>query len=180
MADTETTTPLFESQAEIIVDATPAAVYALVSDLPRSREWSLECTGGEWISGVPGTAGAVFRGHNVRGTDVVSWAPVVRGTWTTEAQVHAAAPGAEFSWAMRDSRGNPQSSVWAFRMSRADDGCRLVHHFRMDTPTEGIRKITQDMDDAGRRRFVTEWGAKVGADLAETLRRIKAIVENER
>ncbi|MFF0153648.1 SRPBCC family protein [Micromonospora sp. NPDC005203] len=180
MAHTETTTPLFESQAELIVEATPTEVYALVSDLPRSREWSPECTGGEWISGTPGTPGAVFRGHNLRGEDVVSWAPVVRGTWTTEAEIHTAVPGTEFSWAMRDSQGRAQTSVWAFRMIREPNGCRLVHHFRMDAPTEGIRKITQDMGDDERRRFITEWGAKVGADLHETLRRIKAIVESER
>jgi Polyketide cyclase / dehydrase and lipid transport len=180
MAKTETTTPLFEAQAEIVVAAPAATVYALVSDLPRSREWSGECIGGEWISGIPGAVGAVFRGHNARGADVVGWAPVVRGVWTTEAEIRSAVPGVEFSWAMRDSRGHAQSSVWAFRMSPEDDGCRLTHHFRMDTPTEGIRKITQDMDDAGRRRFVTDWGAKIGADLHETLRRIRAIVEHER
>ena len=180
MAETDTTTPLFESQAEIVVDATPDEVYALVSDLPRCREWSTECTGGEWISGRPGAAGAVFRGHNVRGEDVVAWAPVVRGVWTTESQVHTAIPGVEFSWAMRDSSGRAQSSVWAFRMSPEGAGCRLTHHFRMDEPTEGIRKITRDMDDDERRRFVTEWGAKVGADLHETLRRLKSIIETER
>lgn len=180
MADTKTTTPLFEAQAEIIVEATADDLYALVSNLPRSREWSPECTGGEWISGVPGTRGAVFRGHNRRAEDVVAWAPVVRGTWTTEATVCTADPGAEFGWAMRDSQGRTQDSVWTFRLSPEGGGCRLVHHFRMGTPTEGIRKITRDMDEDERRRFVTEWSAKVGADLHETLRRIKAIVENER
>ncbi|MEV6851351.1 SRPBCC family protein [Actinoplanes sp. NPDC051411] len=180
MAESQTTTPLFESRAEIDVEATPAEVYAIVSDLPRCGEWSTECTGGTWVSGVPGGAGAVFRGHNLRGDDVVAWAPVVRGTWTTEAEIRTAVPAAEFSWAMRDSRGRPQSSVWTYRMLPRPDGCRLVHHFRMDTPTEGIRKITKDMDDDERRRFVTEWGAKVSGDMHETLRRVKALVEKNR
>lgn len=180
MAEHETT-PLFESDAAVAIEATPAEVYAVVSDLPRSGEWSPECTGGEWISGVPGRPGAVFRGHNLRGTEVVSWAPVVRGTWTTEAEVLTAVPDSAFRWAMRDSRGRTQSSVWGFRITPADGGgSQLVHHFRMDTATEGIGKITQDMDAAERDRFFREWGAKVGADLHETLRRIKAVIEKDR
>ena len=177
MAETQTSTPLFAADAEIGVDATPDEVYAVVSDLPRSGEWSNECTGGEWIEGVPGTPGAVFRGHNLRADDVVAWAPVVRGTWTTEAEVLTADPGTEFSWGMRDSRGRTQASVWSFRMSPENGGCRLVHRFRMDTPTEGIRTITAGMDAGEHRRFVAEWGAKVAADLRETLRRVKAVVE---
>ncbi|MEU7799822.1 SRPBCC family protein [Micromonospora arborensis] len=180
MAESQTRAPVFEAQAEINIDATPAEVYAAVSDLPRSGEWSSECTGGEWIEGTPGTPGAVFRGHNVRGDDVVSWAPVVRGEWTTEAEVLTAVAGTEFSWGIRDSRGNTQPSVWSFGMSPENGGCRLVHRFRMDTPTEGIRKITADMDAGEHRQFLTDWGTKVAADLRDTLRRIKVVIEETR
>src|SRR5438094_139272 len=104
--------PLFQSRADVHVSATPDEVYAVISDLPRSGEWSPECTGGEWVSGEPATVGAVFRGHNYRPEDVVAWAPVVRGNWSTEAEVVAAEPGRTFRWAMRDSSGAKQESVW--------------------------------------------------------------------
>ena len=171
--------PLFELRAEIEVAAAPEVTYSVVSDLPRSGEWSPECRGGEWISGEPATVGAVFRGKNVRSEDVVGWAPLIRGVWYTECQVVAAEPGRTFQWAMRTHTGVNQASVWGFDMRPTDSGCRLVHHFRMDQTTEGIRKIVADLDESARKRFVVEWTAKLEEDLAVTLRRIKTIVENE-
>jgi hypothetical protein len=176
MAETEND-PLFESSAEVLVEAAPETVYAVISDLPRSGEWSPECTGGRWITGEPASVGAVFRGENLRATDVVAWAPVVRGAWSTESQVVAAEPGRAFRWAMRDSAGNAQQSVWSYEIAPAPGGARLTHHFRMDAPTEGIGKIVSGMDAGERQRFFSEWGEKVAADLRETLQRVKAVIE---
>ncbi|TXC99723.1 SRPBCC family protein [Streptomyces sp. ISID311] len=170
-------TPLFDVRARTQIAATPAEVYAVVSDLPRSAEWSPECTGGAWVSGRPSTVGAVFLGENLRAEDVVAWAPVVRGTWRTESQVVAAEPGRVFRWAMRDGAGNPQDSVWSYEIEPDGDGCVLVHGLRMGTATEGIRGITAEMDEATKKKFFADWTEKLAADLQATLRRIKAIVE---
>jgi hypothetical protein len=169
--------PLFQVRASVSVAATPAEVYAVVADLPRCGEWSMECTGGNWVAGSPATVGAVFRGVNFRPADVVSWAPVVRGEWTTESEVVVAESGRRFSWSMRDSAGVRQDSVWSFEVEPAEHGSVLVHHFRMGDPTEGITGITADMDDAAKQRFFTEWGEKIEQDLAATLGRIKAVIE---
>ncbi|GLW70758.1 hypothetical protein Kpho02_30570 [Kitasatospora phosalacinea] len=170
--------PIFSTDADIRISAPPSEVYAVVSDLPRSFEWSPECLGGEWVSGEPSAVGSVFRGDNVRAEDVVAWAPVVRGRWQTHAEVVAAEPGRTFRWAMCDSQGRKQESVWGFDVEPAGDGGSLLtHHFRMDAPTEGIRGITAEMDEAAKQRFFAEWGDKISADLAVTLRRIKAVVE---
>lgn len=168
---------LFEVRAAVSVSASPEAVYDVVSDLPRSGEWSTECRGGSWVHGEPGTVGAVFRGVNVRPDDVVAWAPVVRGEWTTEAEVVSAERGRRFSWSMRDSSGRKQDSVWTYEVEATPGGCVLVHHFRMGRPTEGILDITSDMDDADKQRFFSEWGKKLEGDLADTLDRIKAVIE---
>lgn len=168
---------LFQVRAGIDVAASPEVVYAVVSDLPRSGEWSTECRGGSWVSGTPGAVGAVFRGVNVRAEDVVGWAPVVRGEWTTEAEVVAAEPGRRFSWSMRDSKGDKQDSVWTYEVEPTDTGSLLVHHFRMGAPTEGIKGITADMDDVEKRRFFSEWGKKLEGDLADTLDRVRAVIE---
>jgi len=169
--------PLFEISAEIHVDASPDEVYAAVSDLPRCGEWSAECTGGQWISGTPATVGAVFRGDNHRREDVVAWAPVVRGVWTTESEVVEAEPGRVFRWAMRDRAGRRQESVWSFETRAADHGCVLVHRFWMGRPTEGIRGITAHMDVADRRTFFSDWSAKLTADMTATVQRVKRAVE---
>jgi hypothetical protein len=168
---------LFEVRVSVPVAAAPADVYAVVTDLPRSGDWSAECTGGSWIEGAPATVGAVFRGVNYREEDVVAWAPVVRGEWTTESEVIAAEPGQKFSWSMRDKSGRRQDSVWTYEIASTGDGSVLTHHFRMGDPTEGIKGITSDMDDADKQRFFTEWGKKLEGDLAATLDRLKAVIE---
>lgn len=173
------TVPLFDIWSEIPVSAPADKVYSVVSDLTRSGEWSPECLGGEWVSGEPRTVGAVFRGKNLRSTEVVAWAPLIRGVWYTEAQVVAAEPGRTFRWAMRTHAGENQDSVWGFDMKPAESGCVLVHHFRMGRATEGIRKIVKDLDEDDRKRFVTDWTAKLEHDLAVTLERIKNVVEKE-
>lgn len=171
------TSPLFELSTQILVSATPDDVYAVVSDLPRSGEWSPECQGGVWISGDPATEGAVFRGMNLRSPDVVAWAPLVRGVWHTECRIIAAEPGRTFRWMMLSHVGADQESVWGFDMSPVKGGSELIHHFRMGTATAGIHKIVADLDEEARERFVSEWAAKLEGDLTETLKRIKDVIE---
>ncbi|WP_051096250.1 SRPBCC family protein [Streptomyces sulphureus] len=168
---------LFRVRVETPVQAPPAQVYAVVSDLPRSGEWSAECTGGDWVSGSPGAVGSVFEGRNHRTEEEVPWAPVVRGNWRTHAEVTTAEPGARFHWAMRDSAERLQESVWGFDIAPAPDGSTLAHHFRMGAPTEGIQGITAGMDTAQRERFFAEWGEKLEREMGETLRRLKSVIE---
>lgn len=171
--------PLFQIRDETHIGATPQEVYTVVSDLPRSGEWSPETVGGLWVSGAPCEVGSVFRGENLRREDVVAWAPLVRGTWFTEAEVLAADPGCSFRWAMRNKAGQAQESVWGFEMRPVNGGCMLEHNFNMGEPTDGIRKIVEDMDESEKRRFFADWTAKLRNDLALTLDRIKAVVEQE-
>ncbi|MGW3205219.1 SRPBCC family protein [Streptomyces sp. NPDC001135] len=171
--------PLFDIGVDVHVAAAPEFVYTVVSDLPRSHQWSEECTGGEWIEGEPGALGSVFRGHNDRSDDVVAWAPVVRGPWTTTAEVVAAEPARRFAWAMRTLSGRPQDSVWGFTLRAADGGTQLVHHFRMGTATEGILGITAEMDDDEKKRFFKEWGEKLKSDMAATAGRLKKVIESD-
>jgi hypothetical protein len=171
--------PLFRVAADVHIAATPAQVYAVVSDLTRSGEWSEECVGGEWVAGEPGTVGAVFRGDNHRAEDVVAWAPVVRGSWSTRSEIVAAEPGVTFSWAVQDSAGRTQDSVWTFDIRAEGSGSRLVHHFRMGRATEGIRGITAQMTAQEKQRFFADWGAKLEKDLAATVERIRNVVEGD-
>ncbi|GAA1739863.1 SRPBCC family protein [Luedemannella helvata] len=172
--------PLFDVSVQTEVSAPPDRVYAVISDLGRSGEWSPECVGGSWTTGEPGTVGAVFRGENRRAVEVVAWAPVVRGTWFTESEVVAAEPGRTFAWSMRTRAGVRQDSVWAYDIAAAPGGGSvLTHRFRMGEATEGIRGITAGMDEAARERFFAEWGAKVAGDMRVTLGRIRQIVEGD-
>ncbi len=174
---TKQDTTLLRAAATEYVSAAPEKVYAIVTDLSRSGEWSAECTGGRWVRGEAGAVGSVFRGENFRTPDAVAWAPVVRGTWSTESEVVDAVPGRTFVWSQRDDAGNRQESIWAFAVEPSGTGSLLTHHFRMGAPTEGIKKITAGMDDADRARFFTEWEKKLATDVAQTVARIKTVVE---
>ena len=169
--------PLFQVSAQVQVASTPEQVYAVVTDLARSGEWSAECRGGRWISGEAGTVGSVFEGENYRTSEVVAWAPVVRGDWTTESEVVTAEPARVFAWAMRNKAGQKQESVWSFEIEAAPEGSLLAHRFRMDAPTEGIQGITASMNAEEKERFFDEWAAKLERDLNETLGRLKEILD---
>jgi hypothetical protein len=169
----------FRARAEIDIAAPPEEVYDMVSALDRSGEWSPECTGGQWVKGKPRTVGAIFRGDNVRSTDVVAWAPVIRGNWSTESEVVAAEPGRLFQWNVLTSARGRQESVWSFEIEPTAHGCRLTHHYWLGELTEGLAKIFARLGEDGRRRFVTDWNAKLGDDVQTTVRRIKVAIEKE-
>ncbi|MQA07479.1 MAG: SRPBCC family protein [Pseudonocardiaceae bacterium] len=169
--------PLFTVRADTYIPATPKEIYSVVSDLTRSSEWSPECRGGEWVSGAPAEVGSIFRGENLRSDSVVAWAPLVRGTWYTEAKVVAAEPGHTFRWMMLSHAGEDQESVWGFDMEPAEQGGILVHHFRMGKATNGIHKIVKDLEEPDRKRFIEEWTDKLEQDLDDTLKRIKGLFQ---
>lgn len=174
------TVPIFDVSVSSPVTADAATVYRYVTDLTRSGEWSPECVGGEWLTGIPATQGAVFRGHNHRRDDTVAWAPVVRGEWFTEAEVITAQPNSQFSWAMRDSSGRPQESVWSFRITEDSQGVVVAHEFVMSSLTEGMRKILAGLTPTDQDRFISDWQSKLEVDMKAALTAIKQNLEGGR
>jgi hypothetical protein len=166
----------FRVSAKIFVEATPDRVFEFVSDLPNSGRWSPECQGGTWVRG-RGEVGSVFRGSNHRAPDVVAWAPVVRGDWTTSAEVVESVPPHTFTWAMCDGTGRPQQSRWSFHTRSESGGTVLTHAFWMGELTEGMRGIVAGMTETERKRFITEWGEKIERDMRAATTRIKSALE---
>lgn len=177
--DTVAAEDTFRLRVSTHIAISPEQVFNLVSDLRRSAEWSPECVGGHWVSGTPGAVGSVFAGENHRESDVVSWAPVLRGIFHSEMEVVEASAPRTFRWAMRDSTGRPQESVWGFDISPDSDGAQMTHTFWMGRLTEGMKKIVTDMDDAELGQFLDEWGTKIKFDMAQTVARIKDLLESE-
>jgi hypothetical protein len=177
MTETDSGRPLFHVSARVQVASTPEQVYGVVTDLARSGEWSTECRGGTWVSGEPAAVGSIFRGDNYRPADVVAWAPVVRGEWTTDSEVVTAEPPRVFAWAICNTAGKKQQSVWSFEIEDVPGGSLLVHRFRMDAPTEGIQGITGSMSPEEKKRYFQEWTAKLQRDISETLDRLKEILD---
>ena len=59
-------------RAEVVVDASPDAVWQVVSDVTRTGDWSAECHRVRWLGDTTAAApGARFRGRNRNG--LIRW-----------------------------------------------------------------------------------------------------------
>ena len=148
-------------EARVHIQAPPEDVYALVSDVTRTGEWSPECRRAEWLGGATGPGvGARFRGHNRRG-------PV---GWTTTATVTAAEPGREFTFENGRTR-------WSYRLApAAGGGTDLVESYELHRPPPRlVRFLATRLVPVMRRRE-----ADLQRNVQQTLERIKAIAEGTR
>jgi len=109
--------------AEVVVDAPPEAVWAVLADVTRVGEWSHECRGAEWLDGATAPApGARFRGRNRVGA-LVRWARVC--------VIRAVDPPHELVW---ETVGPPlmrDASLWRVRLDPVDGGTRICQEFRI-------------------------------------------------
>lgn len=142
------------------VNAPPAAVWALVSDVTRIGEFSPETLEGRWVGEARGPAvGAKFQGHvkrNGRG-------PMY---WTT-CTVIACEPEREFAFAV-GIPGVKAVNTWRYRLFPHADGTQVTESYEL-TDTPWIRAYWRL---AGRARNRTNV-----AGMRATLERIKAVAE---
>lgn len=148
--------------ATVEVDASPAWLYDVVSDVGRMGDWSPECRHCEWIDGATGPAvGARFKGSNRRG--------VVR--WSTKPIVVAADPGRKFAFST--SHLGRQMTTWTYEFEAKARGTKVTESF----------EILRDMPWYFRladRLFmgVTDRKTDLEAGMAETLRRLGETAEH--
>ncbi|OLR90963.1 SRPBCC family protein [Actinokineospora bangkokensis] len=136
------------AHAQVHVNATPARVYALVSDLAGMASSAEEYSGGTWLDGATGPAvGARFKGRNRRGWR--RWSTTSR---VTDAQVE------RFAFEVK-SFGLPVAR-WQYDIEPADGGCVLT-------------ESTWDLRPAWYRP-ITALGTGVGDRAAENQRNIEA------
>ena len=148
------------ASARTEVDASPAEVYALVSDLPEMSRLTEELHGGSWVGGLREAAvGARFRGRNKH-----AWR-----RWSTTATVTDAEPGRRFAFEVRSVAGIPVAR-WQYDLEPAGAGCR-VEERTWDRRPAWFRPVanllTGTRDRAERNR----------GNMEQTLRRLKATVE---
>ncbi|WP_427895658.1 SRPBCC family protein [Kribbella sp. GL6] len=105
----------------ITVRSSADALYRLVSDLPRMREWSPECTRVRWRGAGP-EAGARFVGHNRAG--------LVR--WFTFGKVVTADPARRFTFDI--TFGPIPISRWDYVFTGTADGCTVTESWTDHRP----------------------------------------------
>lgn len=107
------------------IAASPAKVYAAISDIARMGEWSPECYSCEWLEAATEAAvGARFAGHNRNNGK----------EWTTEALITAAEPGVRFAFDCLF--GDFHFASWAYEFEAIDDGCRVTEIWDDHRPDE--------------------------------------------
>jgi hypothetical protein len=141
------------------MNASPEAVWALVSDVTRTGEFSPETFEAEWLDGATGPAlGARFRGHVNRNNKGLKY-------WTL-CQVTSCEPGRTFGFEVLT--GGKALNTWTYVLAPAGEGTDVTESFRL-TPTLPIRIYW----------LLLGWarGKTNREGMRTTLTRIKAVVE---
>ncbi len=146
-------------EVSLHIDATPAQVWALVSDVTRIGEFSPETFEARWRRGSTGPeVGARFKGHVKRNG--------VGPTYWSACEVTRCLPGEVFEFAV----GTDQLTLtnWGYRLEADGSGTKVTEYFRLE-PTLSMRV------------YWTLLGALRGRTNARgmrtTLERMKAVLE---
>lgn len=105
---------------EVNVAASPASVWAVLSDVTRTGEWSHEVNEVSWVGKGGAVAGHQFVGHNQAGSS----------RWSRVCTINVADPGRvlEFTtWG-----GVPKDSTrWRFELTPTTSGTRITQSFEI-------------------------------------------------
>ena len=102
-------------EVSVDIEAPPAVVWGLVTDINLSSRFQDEFVEGEWMDPEPGL-GARFLGRNRMGDR----------TWETTNHVIAYEPDRRFGWAVDDP--DVPGATWTFILDPIDEGTRLTYH----------------------------------------------------
>jgi uncharacterized protein YndB with AHSA1/START domain len=128
-------------EVEVHVDAPPARVWELVSDIDLPARFSEEFQGAEWIEDAAGPAlGARFQGTNRH--------PAI-GEWQTTSVLVALESERVFAWAVGDA-DNPSSS-WRFELEPDGDGTRLRQSCVLGPGPSGLSRAIEQRPDKEER-----------------------------
>jgi uncharacterized protein YndB with AHSA1/START domain len=146
-------------EASIEIAAPPAQVWALVTDLPRMREWS-PMTRRTWVRGGTVRQGARFANLNGSGLKA----------WPTTGKVVRFTPHSDFAFRIAENR-----VVWSYALEpTADGGTRVTS--RRETP-DGISALSTTLTKVvlgGVPGFTDE----LQRGMQATLERLKAAAES--
>ena len=166
-----------QASVEVRIDAEPAAVWPLVSDISLPAQFSPEFQGADWVDGGP-ALGATFHGHNKH---------QFVGEWTTTSTVTAYEEGAVFEWTVGDVENNQEkirvdglvenkTARWRFDLTPDGDGSSLRFSAEMGPGPSGLTMAIQQMPDREEEIVANRLGEWTG-NMQATLDGIKGLAE---
>jgi uncharacterized protein YndB with AHSA1/START domain len=154
-------------EASTWIDADPARVWSLVSDIQLMPTLSNELQSVEWADGADGPrVGARFVGHNEH---------QAFGQWSTTSQVIACDRPREFAWAVGEP-DNP-AAIWRFRLTPRDGGTSLNYWMQMGPGRSGLSVAIEAMPDK-EQKIVFVRLREFEAAIGKTLAAIKRLAEH--
>ena len=153
-------------QVRIWIDAPPARVWGLVSDIELMPAMSSELQSVEWLDGATGpAAGARFLGRSRH---------EAMGEWEATSQVVEFEPEQVFGWAVGDP-ANP-SARWRFRLEPKDRGTELSEWMQIGPARSGLSFAIDRMPDK-EQKIVFVRMREFERNITATLDQIKARAE---
>lgn len=129
---------------EVLVAASPDAVWEVVRDVTRTGEWSHECRRVEWLGDTTtAVPGARFAGHNRTGPF----------RWTRKNEVLRADAPRLLVWRTVPTFFFPDSSEWTIELHPVDGGTRIVQRFQVVKVPKILDRVYYAMIPAHRDRL---------------------------
>lgn len=147
-------------EVSVVVDASPEAVFAVISDIDLPARFSSEFQGASWLDGASVPAvGARFVGRN---------AHAAAGEWETTCTVVEYEAPRVFAYEVGGADGDG-SATWRFTVAAEDEGTRLTQSMQMGPARSFINIAIDSMPDKESRilnRRVREHRDNMEATLA--------------
>jgi len=151
-------------EVRVWIDAPPARVWELVSDIELMPAMSSELQSVAWLDGAPAT-GARFTGHSKH---------EALGEWETISHVVEFEPERVFGWAVEDP-ANP-SALWRFRLEPKDGGTELSEWVQLGPGRSGLSFAIDQMPDK-EQKIVFVRMREFERNITVTLEQIKTLAE---
>jgi hypothetical protein len=149
---------MVQGSVSVVVNRSADVVFAAISDVNRTGEWSPECVACRWVDGATGPAvGAKFEGDNKA---VMAGLPVKK--WTTTSEVTACVSGEVFEFVAEGY------TTWRYTLEPAGSGTKVTESFSFP-PQTGIKGFLYET--------VVRRSATMLKGMQQTLNRIKASLE---
>ena len=153
-------------EVRIWVDAPPARVWELVSDIGLMPSMSAELQSVAWLDGATGpAAGARFTGRSKH---------EAMGEWETTSYIVEFEPERVFGWAVGDP-ADP-SALWRFRLEPKDGGTELSEWMQLGPARSGLSFAIDRMPDK-EQKIVFVRMREFERSITVTLEQLKALAE---
>jgi Polyketide cyclase / dehydrase and lipid transport len=158
------------TEAEVVIAAPAAVVWALVCDIQMPARFSSEFQGGEWLDGASApAAGARFTGRNHH--------PAI-GNWETTSTICEFQHERVLGWAVGDP--DEPSALWRFTLvpDGGGAGTRLTQWMQIGPGPSGISVAIEAMPDK-ESRILHRRLAEHSTNMTATLAGIKEVAEGQ-